>query len=134
MGSGRGAFIVPFSDEFPWVRVDTIDILPKRIERLGNMQKGGVANLNVTLSDICEKPFVDKSFDVVTLLEVLEHIPKVQKAIESAVSMAHQYVIVTVPSKPDNNQEHIHFLTGEILTVYFNDCGVPGSLFVIAKI
>ena len=119
MGSGRGAFIVPFSDEFPWVRVDTIDILPKRIEMLEDMQKGGVKNLNVTLADLCEK-----SFDVVNLLEVLEHRPKVQKAIDSAVPMTRQYVIVTMPSKPDNNPEQRHFLTREILTVYFNDCGV----------
>ena len=77
-----------------------------------------------------------------TLLEVLEHIPQVEKAIENAVRIAREYVIVSVPSKEDDNEEHIHLLTKERLTAYFNACGikklsfdgVPGHLFMIAKI
>jgi 2-polyprenyl-3-methyl-5-hydroxy-6-metoxy-1,4-benzoquinol methylase len=48
--------------------------------------------------------------DIVTLLEVLEHIPDVEKAV-AAVRMARKYVVVSVPSKEDNNPEHIHLLT-----------------------
>ncbi|MDO4331030.1 MAG: hypothetical protein Q4C66_17070 [Lachnospiraceae bacterium] len=35
--------------------------------------------------------------------ELLEHIPEVEQAVKAAVNMAKQYVVVTVPSKPDNN-------------------------------
>ena len=58
----------------------------------------------------CSQPLPDHSVDIVTLLEVLEHIPDVEKAV-AAVRMARKYVVVSVPSKEDNNPEHIHLLT-----------------------
>ncbi len=65
-----------------------------------------------------------------------------EKAIQSAVNIAKKYVDVTVPSKEDDNPEHIHLLTKEKLTKYFTACGVkklnfdgvPGHLFMIAKL
>ena len=142
VGSGRGVFLLPFLDEFPHIKVSSIDILDKRIDLLSDLSMGGIEQLNVEKADLCVQPYKDKSFDVVTLLEVLEHIPNVEKAIESAVKMAKKYVIVTVPSKEDDNPEHIHLLTKEKLTAYFTACGVkklsfdgvPGHLFMIAKI
>ena len=142
VGSGRGVFLLPFLDEFPYVQVTSIDILDKRIDLLSDLSNGGIDQLNVKKADLCDQPYADNSFDVVTLLEVLEHIPDVEKAIRSAVSIARKYVVVTVPSKEDDNPEHIHLLTKEKLTSYFNACGVkklsfdgvPGHLFMIAKL
>ena len=75
-------------------------------------------------------------------LEVLEHIPDVESAVRAAVRMARRYVVVTVPSKPDDNPEHIHLLTKERLTELFEAAGcrrlhfdgVPGHLFVAAPL
>ena len=142
VGSGRGAFLMPFLDEFPYVQVRSIDILEKRIDLLSDLSNGGIDQLSVKSADLCDQPYSDKSVDVVTLLEVLEHIPDVEKAIRSAVNMARKYVVVTVPSKEDDNPEHIHLLTKEKLTAYFSACGVkklsfdgvPGHLFMIAKV
>ena len=142
VGSGRGVFLLPFLEEFPYIEVSSIDILDKRIEMLADISRGGIENLRVEKADICEQPYADGSFDVVTLLEVLEHIPDVENAIRSAVRMARKYIVVTVPSKEDDNPEHIHLLTREKLTEYFHACGVrklsfdgvPGHLFMIAKI
>ena len=142
VGSGRGVFLLPFLDEFPYIQVRSIDILDKRIDLLSDLSNGGIDALSVEKADLCEQPYPDKSFDVVTLLEVLEHIPNVEKAIASAVRMAKSYVVVTVPSKEDDNPEHIHLLTKGKLTSYFNACGVkklsfdgvPGHLFMIAKL
>ena len=142
VGSGRGVFLLPFLDEFPYANVTSVDILDKRIELLSDIRRGGVLNLNVKKASICDKPFDDKSFDVVTMLEVLEHIPDVKAAIRSAVKIAKKYVVVTVPSKEDDNPEHIHLLTKEKLTAYFTEAGacklsfdgVPGHLFMIARI
>lgn len=141
VGSGRGVFLLPFLEEFPHVQAKSIDILDKRIEMLSNLVKGGVDNLSVEKADLCTQPYSDNSFDVITLLEVLEHIPNVEKAIYSAVKMAKRYIVVTVPSKEDDNPEHIHLLTKERLSGYFNACGVKklsfdgvlGHLFMIAK-
>ena len=79
---------------------------------------------------------------MVSLLEVLEHIPEVGKAVSAAVRMAKQYVVVTVPSKPDDNPEHIHLLTKDILEKLFAEAGctklhfsgVNGHLIMAAMI
>ncbi len=141
IGSGRGVFLFPFLDRFPTTPVTGMDLLDYRIEFLKDIQRGGITNLSTIQADICTQPLPDKSVDVVTALEVLEHIPDVQEAIRSAISIARRYVVVTVPSKPDNNPEHIHLLTKEKLTSYFNAAGcsrlqfgsVPNHLTLIAN-
>ena len=142
VGSGRGVFLIPFMENFPYISVTSLDLLDKRIEFLENIRNGGVSNLTVKKADICTQPFKEKSFEVVTLLEVLEHISEVEDAIYAAVKMARSYVVATVPSKKDDNPEHIHLLTKNKLTEYFEKAGatnlsfdeVPGHLFMIAKV
>ncbi len=140
VGSGRGVFLFPLLRDFPDTNVTSIDILNKRIELLNYIHLGGIERLNPILANICDVSFHDNSFDVVTLLEVLEHIPDVKKAIYNAIRIAKKYIVVTVPSKEDNNPEHIHLLTKNILTSIFNECGVKnlkfggvnGHLFLVA--
>ena len=142
IGSGRGVFLWPFMNAFPWVGVTSLDILPHRIDMLNTVKTGGIANLNAISGDICDSPIADKSYDAVTMLEVLEHIPDTLSAIRSAVRIAKRYVVVSVPSKPDNNPEHIHLLTKDVLTALFNQAGcerlhfdgVPGHLIMIAAV
>lgn len=142
VGSGRGVFLFPFMDQFPGIAVTAVDILERRTEFLETIRRGGMENLTVLHADICTQPLPDKSVDVVTLLEVLEHIPDVQKAVEAAVRMARKYVVVSVPSKEDNNPEHIHLLTKEVLTDLFTKAGsarlhfdgVNGHLILIAAL
>lgn len=141
IGSGRGVFLIPLMEAFPHISVKSVDILPKRVEMLEDIRDGGVKRLEVFEADICHAPFTDESVDVVTMLEVLEHIPDVESAIRNAVRIAKDYIVVTVPSKEDDNPEHIHLLTKEKLTAYFHRAGVsklrfdgvPGHLFMIAK-
>lgn len=140
IGSGRGVFLFPFLDQFPWVSVTAVDILKERTTFLETIHRGGIENLTVLNADICSCPLPEDSVDVVTMLEVLEHIPDVGKAVEAAVCMAGKYVVVSVPSKEDNNPEHIHLLTKEKLTVLFHKAGckrlhfdgVNGHLILIA--
>lgn len=140
VGSGRGVFLLPFLEEFPQARVTSLDLLEKRVTFLNELAAGGYSRLTAFEKNICHQPFRENSFDVVTLLEVLEHIPAADKAIAAAVKMAKRYVVVTVPSKPDNNPEHIHLLTKDILTELFTQAGcarlhfggVEGHLFLVA--
>ena len=142
VGSGRGVFLIPFMKEFPYVKVTSLDLLEKRVNFLNELADGGFEQLRAFQADICDAPFPENSFDVVTLLEVLEHIPQVEKAIQAAVHLARAYVVVSVPSKPDDNPEHIHLLTKEKLTGMFGDAGcdrlhfdgVEGHLFMVAKV
>ena len=142
VGSGRGVFLFPFLEAFPQCRVTSLDILDHRVEFLEDIRSGGLERLEARKGDICNQPLPDKCADVVTMLEVMEHIPEVSRAIRSAVRMARQYVVVTVPSKPDNNPEHIHLLTKDILTKLFREAGcgklhfsgVNGHLILIASV
>lgn len=142
VGSGRGVFLIPFMEEFPQVQVTSLDLLDKRVTFLNELAAGGYSQLMAYNKNICDQPFPDNSFDVVTLLEVLEHISEVDKAVAAAVKMAKKYVVVSVPSKEDDNPEHIHLLTKDILTKLFADAGctklhfggVNGHLIMMATI
>lgn len=142
VGSGRGVFLFPFMREFPWVEITSLDLLEHRVELLAALRNGGVEQLRALKEDLCNWNVPEKSFDVVTLLEVLEHIPDVETAIRAAVRLARRYVVVTVPSKPDDNPEHIHLLTKERLTELFGQAGctklqfdgVNGHLFMVAAV
>ena len=141
IGSGRGAFLFPFIRDFPYTRVTSLDLLPHRVEFLDMIRLGGFDNLIALNENICTWDAPDGSFDVVTALEVLEHIPDVENAVRNAVRLAKRYVAVSVPSKPDNNPEHIHLLTKDILTGMFTRAGakklhfdgVNGHLFMTAS-
>lgn len=142
VGSGRGVFLFPFLCAFPSTPVTCVDLLDHRVAFLNDIRRGGVERLTAVRMDLCGDMLPEKSFDVVTMLEVLEHIPDVQKAVCSAVRLARRYVVVTVPSVPDDNPEHIHLLTRERLTELFSHAGcvkmqfdaVPGHLFMAAAI
>lgn len=142
VGSGRGVFLFPFMSEFTGVSVAALDILPYRVELLNDIHNGGTANLRAYNENICTWNEISGSFDIVTLLEVLEHIPEAEKAVENAVRLARRYVVVSVPSHADSNPEHIHLFTKEKLTAMFNAVGctklkfsgVSGHLLMIASV
>ena len=140
IGSGRGVFLWPCLQAFPQLAVTGLDILPHRVQMLRTVRAGGWAKLDAMVGDICSAPIGDKRYDVVTLLEVLEHIPDPFSAVCAAMRIARKYVVVSVPSKPDTNPEHIHLLTKDILTDFFNRAGctrlhfsgVTGHLLMVA--
>ena len=78
---------------------------------------------------------------MVTLLEVLEHIKDYKKAIKNAIRLSSSFIVITVPSKEDNNPEHINLLTKDILTKVFNENNITnlkfgsvnGHLFLVAR-
>ena len=121
VGSGRGAFLFPCLDALPTTRVVALDLLDYRVQTLLDVQRGGGDNLHPQIADICNRPLPEKSVDVVSTLEVLEHIPEYRQAIAAAVALARRSVIVTVPAEPDDNPEHIHLLTKSKLTDAFHD-------------
>lgn len=142
VGSGRGVFLLPFMEEFPQVQVTSLELLDKRVTFLNELAAGGYTQLTAYNQNLCDQPFLENCFDVVTLLEVLEHIPEVGKAVAAAVKMARKYVVVSVPSKEDDNPEHIHLLTKDILTKLFADAGctklhfggINGHLILVANV
>lgn len=141
IGSGRGTFLWPLLDAFPHLPVTAVDADPRRTELLTAVQAGGLERLNARQADATALPFPDASFDVVTMLEVLEHIPDAQTALAEAVRLCQRALLITVPSRPDDNPEHIHLFDEERLRQMLADCGVervkcsgvPGHLTVLAQ-
>lgn len=140
VGSGRGVFLFPLLREFPNTNITSIEILPNRLELLNTIRLGGINNLEVYNQDLTNLSFKDNSFEVVTILEVLEHIKEVKQAIKEAIRVSRKFIVITVPSKEDNNPEHIHLLTKDIFIKIFNEYGIKnlkfggvnGHLFLVA--
>ena len=124
VGSGRGAFLWPLLDAFPWVPVTTIDLLDYRVADMQAVHDGGIARLSASRQDVTAPTFADRSFDVVTMLEVLEHIPNTEQALAEVCRVAVRCVIFSVPSKPDDNPEHIHLFTEQRLRALLAAQGV----------
>jgi SAM-dependent methyltransferase len=142
IGSGRGTFLWPLLDAFPHLPVTAIDANAQRVAHLRSVQVGGVETLQVHQADATSLPFADAQFDVVTLLEVLEHIPNPTAALTEAVRVGRRFLLISVPAQPDDNPEHIHLfkeahlrqmLTGNGVT-NIKWSGVPGHWTVLVRL
>lgn len=103
--SGRKVCLLlsPFRCAFHATPVASIDVLDYRVAFLDDIRLGGTEQLMALRMDICSHTLPEKSFNVITMLEVLEHIPDVQQALGNAVQLARSYVVVTLSSGPDEN-------------------------------
>lgn len=111
IGSGRGKFLWPLLDAFPALPVTAVDADPRRVRDLEAVQLGGIDRLTVRQANAVQLPFTACAFDVVTLLEVLEHIPTPAPALAEAVRVARRAVLLSAPSRPDDNPEHLHLFS-----------------------
>ena len=129
IGTGRGVFLFPLLDVFPELAVTCVDILDHRIALLKTIQQGGWSTLKVEQQEVGQLNFENNQFDVVTVLEVLEHIPALEKAIQDIYRVSNRYVIISVPSKEDDNPEHIHLLDESRLRSFFLNVGAKKVKF-----
>ena len=142
VGSGRGAFLWPCLSTFPNLYVTACEIDSNRIQLYESVQTGGIDQFQFIQSDVTQLDLPDLSFDVVTMLEVLEHLEYPHVAIENGLRLARRHLIVSVPSKEDDNPAHIHLLTRQKLITMFEKAGcqrvcfdnVPGHLIALATI
>jgi 2-polyprenyl-3-methyl-5-hydroxy-6-metoxy-1,4-benzoquinol methylase len=114
-GSGRGTFLWPLLAAFPQLPVTSIELSERRANDLAAVRRGGVERLAVARMDLQRLAFAPGSFDVVTILEVLEHVNNPQAALRGAIAVARRFVLLSVPSVPDDNREHIHLFTPDQL-------------------
>jgi Methyltransferase domain len=125
VGSGRGTFLWPLLDAFPALDVTAIDKDPRRATELEAVARGGVARLTARCMDAECLTLEAGAFDTVTLLEVLEHMPHPERALAHAVRAARRFVLASVPSKEDDNPEHIHLFDAKSLRSLFAGAGAP---------
>lgn len=129
VGSGRGVFLWPLLEEFPMLPVTAVDQNKYRADNLEAVRLGGIDRMTAIQMDVTELAFEDDQFDVTTILEVLEHIPAAAQAISQAVRVARRFVVLSVPSKPDDNPEHIHLFDEPQLRKLFSEAGVRRLTF-----
>lgn len=123
IGSGRGTFLWPLLDSFPDLSVIAIDKKPQRVLDIDAVRRGGYENLSSALADATSLCFEESSADIVTMLEVMEHLASPEKAALEAVRVARCFVIASVPSKEDDNPEHIHIFDKAKLEEMFLSAG-----------
>lgn len=129
LGSGRGTFLWPLLAGFPHLQVTAVEVHPQRLTDLSAVQRGGRDQLTTVAADMQRLPFRGHSFDVVTMLEVLEHLPDPAAAARCAMNAARRFVLVTVPSKEDDNPEHIQLFTETKLREMFETLGASRVQF-----
>ncbi|MFN7919884.1 MAG: class I SAM-dependent methyltransferase [Bryobacteraceae bacterium] len=111
IGSGRGAFLWPLLDAFPQLPVTVIEWSEVRAGQIEAVRRGGVSRLSVARMDAARPGFRERSFDVVTMLEVLEHLEEPQRALDALVPLSRRFFVLSVPSRPDDNPEHLHLFS-----------------------
>jgi 2-polyprenyl-3-methyl-5-hydroxy-6-metoxy-1,4-benzoquinol methylase len=142
IGSGRGAFLWPLLESFPSLPVTCVDVLDYQVADIQAVQRGGIDQLSSLNADVTALPFAERTFDVVTLLEVLEHIPNTHLTLSEVCRVACKFVILSVPSKKDNNLEHIHLFDQPLLQRLLTEQGirrvsfdyVPNHIIAVARI
>lgn len=91
VGCGNGAFLNSLSDVYETVGLDASS------EALKHVHSKSVHG------DISELPFDPESFDLLTCLEVLEHLPLdvFKKALSEIQRVAKKYILISVPNSED---------------------------------
>ena len=123
IGTGRGVFLWPLLDTFACLQVTCIDLLDYRTADINAVARGGFDNLFTMPMDAAHLAFRDRIFDGVTLLETLEHAPQQQQVINEVCRVSNRFIILSVPSKADNNPGHLHLFTTDKLRSLFTKAG-----------
>lgn len=123
IGPGRGAFLWTMITEIPYVQVTCVDVLDHRVELINTVRRGGIDRVCCEARDVQQLDFQDNQFDVVTALEVLEHLSNPGRAVKELCRVGKDWLLVSVPSKPDNNPEHINLFSADDLQKLLLDGG-----------
>jgi ubiquinone/menaquinone biosynthesis C-methylase UbiE len=142
IGTGRGVFLWPLLDQLPEIVATAVELDERRRAHLEAVHRGGITRLNVVGADGASLPFENDRFDVVTALEVLEHQADPMPMAREAVRVGRRFVLASVPSKPDDNPEHVQLFSGERLARLLEDAGVesvrisyvPNHIVAVARI
>jgi methionine biosynthesis protein MetW len=93
LGCGDGSFLECLRREVPGITVRGADVSETA---LAAARARGLEVLRIDLSDAAVQ--VPSGHDVITLLEVIEHVPDAESVVRKAAAAAREYLIVSVPN------------------------------------
>ena len=96
VGVGEGDWLRLLAESRPGIELNALDLSPQRLADLEVTHEDGRA-IGKHQGDVTKMPFEDGSIEVVTLLEVIEHVPDWEAAVTDALRVAGRGVLITVP-------------------------------------
>ena len=142
LGTGRGRLLWQVLETMPALGVVTVDQDAMHLNRIEAMRAGGIERVCGIVADVERVPLPDRSADVVTALEILEHATNPAKVAGEAVRLARRFLIISVPSVTDDNPGHLHLFDAPALEALLYGAGarrvtvrqVPGHYVVLADV
>jgi ubiquinone/menaquinone biosynthesis C-methylase UbiE len=113
VGSGRGRLLWPMVYNLPDTEFTCIDKHKWRCDIINAVHDGGVDRVRAIESGMCPCELLDNSVEVTVASEVIEHVKDPKFVLDEIFRVTRDFIIITVPSKPDNNPDHIHFFKSE---------------------
>ena len=110
IGSGRGRSLWPMLYCLKETKFLCLEKSVRYVQVINAVHNGGIKRVSAIRKEIGEFENT-KQYEVITALEVMEHIHNSQLAMDNIIKLCGEYFIASVPSKPDNNPDHIHFFS-----------------------
>jgi ubiquinone/menaquinone biosynthesis C-methylase UbiE len=129
IGSGRGVFLWPLVSQFPELDIISIEKNIRSVNDVNWVNRGGYERVKAFSMDASDISFPDNEFDIITALEVLEHMENYRKVLSELIRVSRRYLIISVPSKEDNNPDHIHLFTEKKLRESFDKYSIKKIAF-----
>jgi len=96
VGCGEGRVLAVLSKQYPNSSFQGVDLSEVAVMQA----RARNPELNISVGNIHALPYNDDSFDMVFVLEVLEHIQDYDAALRELVRVSSKYVVVSVPREP----------------------------------
>lgn len=95
-GCGEGFAAMKLLTKFPDANLVGVDLSAQAALDA----KNSVPQMPVLIGDVTKLPFLEKQFDLVMSLEVLEHLPEPELAVEAYRRLSRRYILLSVPNEP----------------------------------
>lgn len=125
IGSGKGYMVWALLEAMSDLQITVCELLPERANRIRTVcECSRLTNVTVESCNGESLPFKENTYEMVTLFEVLEHTKHPERMLSEAARVASKSIAFSMPCKPDNNKEHIHFFDRERIKQLCSFCGI----------